>query len=67
MLDRILNQMRNRIRTRQYIMTVHAEEEMDDDDLSILDVESVVLPAPSLNAKRMPRQVSASTLFVARP
>ena len=43
MLDRILNQMRNRIRTRQYIMTVHAEEEMDDDDLSILDVESVVL------------------------
>jgi hypothetical protein len=42
-LDRILNQMRNRIRTRQYIMTVHAEEEMDDDDLSILDVESVVL------------------------
>ena len=43
MFDRILNQMRNRIRTRQYIMTMHAEEEMDDDDLTILDVESVVL------------------------
>ena len=43
MLDRVLNQMRNRIRTRRYIMTIHAEEEMDDDDLSILDVESVVL------------------------
>ena len=43
MFDRILSQMRNRIRTRQYIMTIHAEEEMDDDDLTILDVESVVL------------------------
>ncbi len=43
MFDRMLNQMRNRIRTRQYIMTIHAEEEMDNDDLTILDVESVVL------------------------
>jgi len=41
--DRILNQMRNRIRARQYVMTVHAEEEMDDDGLTILNVESLVL------------------------
>ena len=35
--------MRERIRTRQYVMTFHAEEEMTDDNLSIFDVERVVL------------------------
>jgi hypothetical protein len=35
--------MRERIRTRQYVMTIHAEEEMVDDGLSIFDVEHVVL------------------------
>lgn len=43
MLERILNQMRENIRTRQYVMTLHADEEMDEDGLSIFDVESVVL------------------------
>ena len=43
MFDRILKQMRDRIRSRQYVMTIHAEEEMDDDDLTVFDVESVVL------------------------
>ena len=37
MYNRILMQMRERIRTRQYVMTMHAEEEMTDDDLSIFD------------------------------
>lgn len=35
--------MREKIRNRQYVMTIHAEEEMDDDNLSIFDVESGVL------------------------
>ncbi len=35
--------MREKVRNRQYVMTIHAEEEMDDDGLSILDVESGVL------------------------
>jgi len=43
MYDRILKQMREKIRTRQYVMTIHAEDEMTDDDLSIFDVERVVL------------------------
>jgi hypothetical protein len=43
MYDRILKQMREKIRTRQYVMTVHAEEEMTDDNLFIFDVERVVL------------------------
>jgi hypothetical protein len=35
--------MRESIRKRRYIMTWHAEEEMDEDELTIYDVESVVL------------------------
>jgi hypothetical protein len=43
MYDRVLTQMREKIRTRQYVMTVHAEEEMAGDNLSIFDVEHVIL------------------------
>ncbi|MBF0234936.1 MAG: DUF4258 domain-containing protein [Desulfamplus sp.] len=35
--------MRESIRTRKYIMTLHGEEEMVDDNLSIFDVERVIL------------------------
>jgi len=35
--------MHDKVRDRQYVMTLHAEEEMDDDNLSIFDVESGVL------------------------
>jgi len=41
--DRILKRMREKIRSRQYLMTLHAEEEMDDDNLSVFDVESGIL------------------------
>ena len=43
MFDYILKRMRNKIRNRQYVMTLHAEEEMDDDELSIYDIERCVL------------------------
>lgn len=43
MYECILRQMREKIRTRQYVMTLHAEEEMNDDDLSIFDVERAIL------------------------
>ncbi len=43
MYDRILKRMWEKVRTRQYVMTLHAEEEMNDDGLSILDVESGIL------------------------
>ena len=35
--------MRARVRSHQYVMTVHAWEEMENDGLSILDVESAIL------------------------
>ncbi len=43
MFERILKQMQEKIRSRQYIMTLHAEEEMDDDELTIFDVERAIL------------------------
>ncbi len=43
MYDRILKQMRENIRALQYVMTLHAEEEMEDDNLSVWDVEHSIL------------------------
>jgi hypothetical protein len=43
MHDAELKRMRESIRTREYVMTSHAEEEMDADGLTIYDVEHVIL------------------------
>jgi hypothetical protein len=43
MYEQTLKEMREKVRTRQYIMTLHAEDEMEDDELSIFDIESVIL------------------------
>jgi len=43
MHERILQRFRNRIRSLDYVVTLHAEEEMDEDGLSVFDLESAVL------------------------
>ncbi len=43
MFERILKQIREKIRTRQYVLSIHSEEEMDDDNLNIFDVERCIL------------------------
>lgn len=43
MFEGELNLMREKIRLRQYVMTIHADEEMDDDNLTIFDVENAIL------------------------
>ena len=43
MFDRILQHMQEKVRALDSVMTLHAEEEMEDDDISILDVEHVLL------------------------
>jgi hypothetical protein len=43
MFEGILKRMREKVRALQYVMTLHAEEEMDSDDLSIFDVEQAIL------------------------
>ncbi len=42
MYSRILKRMRELVRRGQYVMTTHADEEADDDGLSVLDVESAI-------------------------
>lgn len=40
MFDKIRDQMREKVRDLEYVMTIHAEEEMENDNLSIFDVEN---------------------------
>lgn len=43
MPSRILTKIRARVRSGEYVMTLHAEEEMDDAGFSIFDVENALL------------------------
>jgi len=43
MFEQIRDKMREKIRSLEYVMTIHAEEEMENDALSIFDVENGVL------------------------
>jgi hypothetical protein len=52
MFDRILKEMQDKIRRREYIMSIHAEEEMDDDGLSIFDVEGCILTGKILERQK---------------
>lgn len=52
MFERVLKRFRNEIRWRRYVMTVHAEEEMDDDRLSVFDVESAILTGRIVERQR---------------
>lgn len=44
--------MRAKVRALDYIMTIHAEEEMENDCLSILDVEEVILSGNIIERQR---------------
>jgi len=50
--DRILKRMRESVRTGAYVMTLHAEEEMDDDDLTVFDIESAILTGRIVERQR---------------
>jgi hypothetical protein len=43
MLERVLKELRSLIRKRQYIITIHALEEMGEDDVLAEDVEHAIL------------------------
>lgn len=43
MFERILKRMREKVRTRQYVVTRHARKEMNDEGLTIFDVEHSIL------------------------
>jgi uncharacterized DUF497 family protein len=50
--DRILKTMRELVRTRQYVMTIHADEEMFEDGLRIRDIENVFLTGKIVERQR---------------
>ena len=52
MYEGILHRMREMIRKRLFVMTLHAEEEMHADDLSIFDVEHCILTGHILEYQR---------------
>ena len=43
MFPGILKKLQDCVRQNRYVVTLHAEEEIDEDELSIFDVERVVL------------------------
>lgn len=52
MFDELLQGMQDKIKSRQYIMTIHAEEEMSYDNLSIYDIEQAILTGEILERQK---------------
>jgi len=61
--DKLLNRMWEKIRRREYVMTVHAEEEMADDGFTIFDVERTVLTG-KITERQKDRLTSESKYLV---
>ncbi|OUL30246.1 hypothetical protein BV372_22220 [Nostoc sp. T09] len=52
MFDEILQRMREKVTLLQYVMTLHAEEEMNDDNLTIYDIEQAILSGEILERQK---------------
>lgn len=52
MYDRILRTMRDKVREQDYVVTTHADEEMDEDGLTIGDVERAILRGEIVTRQR---------------
>ena len=63
MYERELKRMREKIRLRQYLMTIHADEEMDSDGLSIYDIENAILTG-EITERQKDRETSESKYLV---
>ena len=60
----VLKQMKEAIRLRKYIVTIHAAEEMDDDGFSIFDIEHCILHGEIV--ERQKEQASAEWKYLLR-
>lgn len=56
MFERVLKRLRSLVRKRQYVITIHALEEMDEDDVLVEDIENAIL-----TGKIVERQVDRVT------
>lgn len=52
MFDRVIKIMREKIRKLEYIMSIHADDEMNDDYLTIFDVERCILTGKILERQK---------------
>lgn len=52
MYTRILTRFREKIRTRRYVLTLHAEEEMIADGFTVYDVEQGILTGTIVERQR---------------
>ncbi|MFP4121447.1 DUF4258 domain-containing protein [Coleofasciculus sp.] len=52
MFDEILQRMREKIRSQKYVMTLHAEEEMSEDTLTVYDIEQGILTGEILERQK---------------
>ena len=52
MHERFLKRFRDKIRARAYVLTVHVEEEMTEDDFTIYDIERGILTGRILERQR---------------
>lgn len=47
-----IHRIRNCVRSLNYVVSVHATEELDDDNLSILDLENILLTSEIVERQR---------------
>ena len=52
MAQSIITQFRQLIRTLNYVVSTHAAEELDDDNLTILDLENIILTRQVIERQR---------------
>lgn len=52
MFDRVIKIMREKIRKLEYIMSIHADDEINDDCLTIFDVERCILTGKILERQK---------------
>ncbi len=63
MYERELKRMREKIRLRKYQMTIHADEEMANDNLSIYDIENAILTGEIIERQK-DREMNESKFLV---
>lgn len=56
MARRIIDRLRDKIRAGEYVVPFHAADELDDDEISIFDVENIILTGEIVE-----RQLDAQT------
>jgi hypothetical protein len=61
-----LNRIRDLVRSLTYVVSIHAAEELEDDNLTILDLESVLLTGQIIKRQRDRRTREAKAVVRGR-